>query len=37
MISTDNVAGWKVGTWERQYNTEKTSNDSMASYYVDGQ
>ena len=33
-ISTYNVAG---ATWGRQYNPEKTSSDSIASYYSDGQ
>ena len=34
MISTHNVMGGARG---RQYNTEKTSSDSIASHYADGQ
>ena len=33
MISTHNVGGAQG----RLYNTEKTSSDSIASYYTDGQ
>ena len=33
-ISIHNVGGEAQG---RQYNTEKTSSDSVASYYADGQ
>ena len=33
MISTHNVGGAPG----RQYSTEKTSSDSIASYYADGQ
>ena len=33
MISTHKVGG----TWRRQYSTEKTSCDCVASYYTDGQ
>ena len=35
-ISRRNVAAGG-GTQERQYNTEKTSSDSTASYYADEQ
>ena len=34
MISRHNIGG---GTQGRQYNTEKTSSDSVTSYYTDGQ
>lgn len=33
MISMYNM----VGAWGRPYGTEKTSSDSTASYYTDGQ
>ena len=33
-ISTHNGLG---GTWGKQYNTENTSSDSIASYYAVGQ
>ena len=33
-ISTHNVRGV---AWGRQYSTEKTRSDSIASYYTDGQ
>ena len=33
MIRTHNIGG----TQRRQYSTEKTSSDSIASYYADGQ
>ena len=33
MISTHYVGG----SWEKQYSTQKTSSDSIASYYADGQ
>ena len=34
MIDTHGVGGWSQGT---QCSTEKTSSDSVASYYADGQ